>query len=230
MGTFGLNEQKASLFISSAFAQAQCLDKQSQAVTDRTLWWLRVPLAHRTGTLRGSVPTAEQHTHSCSTAALCREYMDLLRHLPWKTDRWRDSEESRGGVGEQVGRVALWVNGCSLKFRVKFCLKISLCLCCFLPHSSAAQSVDLIGSRPLWRSQAFPQSSGTQVRYLHIHTHISIKNPASTFFLFYFICIYFYYCMTYLVTYTSHSMFFQSGWLSPVNKQHTGIIINLLKT
>lgn len=37
--------------------------------------------------LSGSVATAEQHTHSCSTAALSRENMDLLRHLPCQADR-----------------------------------------------------------------------------------------------------------------------------------------------
>lgn len=76
------------------------MDRQSHAVTDRTVCWLRVPLAHRTGTLRGSVSTAAQHTHSCSTAALSREYMDLLRHLPWQTDGQRHKERQRGWDGE----------------------------------------------------------------------------------------------------------------------------------
>lgn len=52
---------------------AHCLDRQSHAVTDRSVCWPRVPLEHTMGTLRGSVLTAEQHTHCCSTAAFSRE-------------------------------------------------------------------------------------------------------------------------------------------------------------
>lgn len=69
----------------------QACDMQSQPVTARTWWCVRVPLAQCRETFMGTVPVAEQHTHSLSTVCLSREYTDLLLHFPcgWerKTDR-----------------------------------------------------------------------------------------------------------------------------------------------
>lgn len=84
-----------ALPLASSSAYVQRLDRQSHWVTDRTVCWLRVPLVHRMGTLSGSVATAEQHTHSCSTTALSRENMDLLRHLPCQADTEDESELCR---------------------------------------------------------------------------------------------------------------------------------------
>lgn len=60
----------------------QLCDIHSQPVTARTWWCVCVPLAQRRATFIGTVPVAEQHTHSLSTLCLSREYIDLLPHFP----------------------------------------------------------------------------------------------------------------------------------------------------
>lgn len=74
------------------------------------------------------------------------------------------------------------------------------------PHNSAALSVVLTGSHPLWCSWAFPLSSYTLAPYLHRHTHtLKLLQPHSTF--------------AEIKTYMSRSRWFQSYLLCPESQK-----------
>lgn len=74
------------------------------------------------------------------------------------------------------------------------------------PHSSAALSVVLTGSHPLWCSWAFPPSSYTLAPYLHRCTHaLKLLRPHSTF--------------AEIKTYMSRSRWFQSYLLCPKSQK-----------
>lgn len=76
--------------------------------------------------LSGSVATAEQHTHSCSTAALSRENMDLLRHLPCQADRegqCQDTTELCGLIPEGNKRELIMCRCVLVRARVCVCAR-----------------------------------------------------------------------------------------------------------